>query len=168
MKDQRGFAEIILIGTLVGITVLFLVTGPLKGVFGGSSKKVKTERSSVVTEPVFVKDKKTGETYVLQKTSSTFSNFETNDQSRTLVQKLLALPKLWLLLMILGLFFPPIAGVMGFINSRLTLAAKQMVTGVERGLEKINPEEKDKVLNELSKKYDHSTKKLVSKLKNDH
>ena len=169
MKNQKGFAEVVLIGAIVGMTVLFLAVGPLKGLLGGGgSKKVKTEQSSYIEKPVFVKDPKTGEEHVLISKESYSSNFENNNESKTLIQKLLALPKLWVLLMILGFFFPPIAAVMAFINSKLKLAVRQMVSGIENGLasvKAVHPESEKKLLDSMSRKYDESTKLLVSKVK---
>ena len=70
--------------------------------------------------------------------------------------------------MILGFFFPPIAAVMAFINSKLKLAVRQMVSGIENGLasvKAVHPESEKKLLDSMSRKYDESTKLLVSKVK---
>ena len=168
LKDQKGFADIVIIGALVGAVIFLAMIGPVKGLFGaGGSKKVKTEQSSYIEKPVFVKDPKTGEERVLMSKASYYSNMENSDQ-KTLVQKLLTIPKLWVLLMVLGLFFPPIALVMGFINGRLKLAVRQMVSGIENGLasvKAVHPESEKHLLDSMSREYDESTKLLVSKVK---
>lgn len=168
LKDQRGFAEVVIIGALVGAVVLLALMGPIKGLFGGGSKKVKTEHSSYIEKPILVKDAKTGEQHWLVSKEYNSSDFEATDPSKTLVQRILSLPKLWVLLMVLGLFFPPVALVMGFINGKLKLAVRQMVSGIENGLasvKAVHPESEKHLLDAMSKKYDESTKLLVSKVK---
>lgn len=132
---------------------------------GQKTKQVKTVKSE--SKPIIVKGAD-GKTYFLQSTKTETSTLDTNEEPQmTLMQKLMMLPKLWLLLMVLGIFFPPIAAIMGVLNKKLMGKTTQIVSGVESALNSngISAEEKQKILDALSKKYDSSTKLLVSKLK---
>jgi hypothetical protein len=137
--------------------------------FGGKTQKTKqTSVTKSESKPVFVRAVD-GNTYVLQASKSETKTLNTNEEAKmTLWQKLMLLPKLWLILMVLGIFFPPIAAIMGFINKKLWGEARRIVGGVEeslKNLEATDPAAKQKMLDTLSKKYDSSTKALVSKIK---
>ena len=174
MRNKRGevFTLTVLIAVGVAMFLLGSTNNPIKSIFGLGSPGQKTKQTMVSkTEsyPVFVKDVNTGKSYVLQTTKTETSTLDTNEQPKmTLWQKLLALPRLWLLLMILGIFFPPVAGIMAWINKNLWAKAKQIIGGVEESLKNLDstaPETKKEILNTLSKKYDTSTKLFVSKVK---
>jgi len=156
--------------TVLAIAALaaFLLGGssinPLRWVGKNSNKTVITKSES---KPIIVTGAD-GKTYILQASKTETSTLNTSEEPKmTLWQKLMVLPKLWLLLMVLGIFFPPIAAIMGFINRNLFNKAKQIVGGVEEALHGLDeqPEAKKKVLDTLSKKYDGNTKMLVSKIK---
>jgi hypothetical protein len=67
--------------------------------------------------------------------------------------------------MVLGVFFPPVAAFMGYVNKNLGFHLKKIVGGVEESLKTTTPESKQQILDTLSKKYDSSTKLLVAKIK---
>jgi hypothetical protein len=147
------------------------VNNPIKSLFGIGNSGNKTKQTVTIkteSKPIIVKGDD-GKTYVLQMTKSEKSTLSTNEEPKlTLWQKLLVLPRLWLILMILGIFFPPVAAIMHIINQKLLGETKKIVGGVEESLKNLdakNPEAKQEVLDTLSKKYDGSTKLLVSKIK---
>ena len=72
---------------------------------------------------------------------------------------------LWAILMIAGIFFPPVAALMGLFNKGVSKGVKRIVSGVDEALSKLGDEDRKKVLDELSKHYDDSTKALVRKVK---
>jgi len=171
-KKAEVFTLTVLIAVGIAMFLLGTTNNPIKTIFGLGNAGQKTKQSVITkTEsyPVFVKDVNTGKLYVLQTTKSETSTLNTNEEPKmTIWQKLLALPRLWLILMILGIFFPPVAAIMGVINKTLWNKAKQIVGGVEeslKNLETTQPDAKQKVLDTLSKKYDSSTKLFVSKIK---
>jgi hypothetical protein len=150
---------------------LFGMINPVKGIFGlGGSGKNRTQTKIVKSEskPIIVKGAD-GTPYILQASKTETSTMDLSEEPKmTLWQRLMVLPRLWVILMLLGIFFPPIAGIMGILNRKLWAEAKKIVGGVEESLKDLDttsPEAKKKVLDTLSKKYDSSTKALVSKIK---
>ena len=136
---------------------------------GGDKKIVQTHISRSESKPVILTGAD-GKPYILEATKEEVKIMESLDsQKMSLWQKLTVLPKLWLLLMILGIFFPPVAGIMGVINRRLYSETKKIVGGVEDSIKALEnkPEEKQKILDTLSKRMDSSTKKLVSDIKRE-
>lgn len=173
MKSNRRsevFTLTVLVAVSVAMFLLGTVNNPIKSLFGlgsGGQKTKQTYTTKSESRPIFVKGED-GKTYALTLTKSETSTLDTSEEPKmSLWQKLMVLPKLWLLLMILGVFFPPIAGIMAFVNRRLFGEAKKIVGGVEESLKKLDgkPEEKKIILDTLSQKYDSSTKLLVSKIK---
>ena len=109
---------------------------------------------------------------VVDRVERTFTTgLEETRPPKTLLQRFWAFfgpwALLWIALMVAGLFFPPLAAVMGLFNGALNRGTKQIVTGIEKGLSKLDAENRQKVLDTLSMTYDTSTKKLVKKLKED-
>lgn len=172
--NKRGEAISIAVLTgalLVGILGFTLgASGIRKWIpgFGGHDNKTKiVQVSKSESKPIIVTGAD-GKPYILQATKTEVSNSElSEEQKMSLWQKLMVLPKLWLVLMILGFIFPPIAGIMGILNRKLWGETKKIVGGVEASLSALEttPEAKTKVLDTLSKKYDSSTKALVSNIK---
>lgn len=202
MKNERGFIEVGVITALVIIGILGFVVGAsgvrkfIPGFGGGDTKSKQISISKSESKPIIVTGAD-GKPYILQATKTEISSddFQGN-QGLSLTQKLFILPKLWLLLMILGLFFPPIAAFMAMINKNLMVKTKQIVNGIESSLSSLEdkslspqlitklqtgaaltPDEvttvldhtkaKSKILDTLSKKFDNSTKLLVSKIKQE-
>lgn len=173
IKNKRGETITVTMVVLAALAAFLLGTtsNPIKGFFGlgGSGQSTTQKQSSkIISEPVFVTDANTGKQYVLQRKvkETTFEDIMTQPKM-TLWQKLMVLPRLWLILMILGIFFPPLAAIMKFLNNKLMGETKRIVGGVEEALKSIadKPEIKQKILDILSKKYNSSTKALVSDLK---
>lgn len=176
MKRLSKRGEVITVGVITVAVVVGILgfalgaSGLRKWIPGFGGKENKTQKvtiSKTESKPVFV-TAPDGKQYVLQSTSSQISNSEmSEEQKTTLWQKLMFLPKLWLLLMILGIFFPPVALLMGVLNQKLFGHLKKIVGGVEESLKTLpdSSPEKTKILDTLSKKYDGSTKALVSKVK---
>ena len=169
-KHAEVFTLTVLV--LVGAVAFLIgtVNNPIKSFFGIGGGNQKTKQVKIVkseSKPIFVKGAD-GKQYILQATTTETSTLDTNEEPKlTLWQKLLVLPKLWLFLMVLGIFFPPVTAIMGFINRKLFGEAKKIVGGVEESLKNLDnkPEVKKEILDTLSRKYDASTKLLVSKIK---
>lgn len=167
MKKRKGEVFTLAVVVLAAVAS-FLFAGSSLNPFkspGQKTKQIKTIKSE--SKPIIVKGAD-GKTYFLQSTKTETSTLDTNEEPQmTLWQKLMVLPKLWLLLMVLGIFFPPIAAIMGVLNKKLMGETTKIVSGVESALNNngITAEEKQKILDALSKKYDSSTKLLVSKIK---
>ena len=68
--------------------------------------------------------------------------------------------------MVAGLFFPPVAVIMGLVNRGLGKGTQQIVSGLEKALAKLDETNRQKVLDTLSMEYDTTTKQLVKKLRN--
>lgn len=172
IKNNKGevFTLTVVVLATVAAFLLGSINNPVKSFFGlgGSGQKTtQKEITKTVSEPIFVKGDD-GKEYILKRTCTETSSIDTAEEPKlTIWQRLLMLPRIWLILMILGLFFPPIAGIMSIINQRLMGEAKKIVGGVEEALKTVDdkPEVKAKILDTLSKKYDGSTKLLVSKIK---
>ena len=170
LKNNRG--EVFTLTVVVLAVVAAFVVGSaskwggLFGIGGHDQKRRQVYTSKSESKPIIVKDQ-FGKPYILQATKTETSTLDTSEELKmTLWQKLLMLPKLWLILMIAGLFFPPIAGIMGIFNKSMSAKLKQIIGGMEEGIKKLDgkPEQKD-ILDTLSKKYDSSTKLLVSKIR---
>lgn len=173
-RNRRGeLATAVVILTAAVSLLIGLTFTPIKKLFGfGGGDAGKNTKQSFTTKteskPIFVKGAD-GKEYILEQTKTeTRMNDESEQQKMSLLQKLMVLPKLWLILMILGIFFTPVSAVMAFVNGKLKSTAKQIVAGVENGLASVqekNPEAKETMLTAMSKKYDSKTKALVSKIK---
>ncbi len=169
LKNNRGEVFTLTVVILAALAAFVIGSsskwGNLVGIGSKEQKSKQVYTSKSESKPIIVTGQD-GKQYILQATKTETSTLDMAEEVKmTLWQKLLMLPKLWLGLMILGIFFPPVAGIMSFINARLKGAAAQIINGVEKGLATIPQESKDKVLTELSKTYDKSTKVLVSKIK---
>ncbi len=203
LGNEKG--EVITIGIVTAailIGILGFVVGAsgvrkfIPGFGGKDNKTVQTSVSKVESKPIIVTGAD-GKPYILQATKTEMSNSDlSEEQKMSWIQRLLFLPKLWLLLMILGIFFPPIAAFMAMINKKLMGETKKIVNGVEAGLTSLEdkslspqlitklqmgvaltPDEvtvvldhtkaKTKILDTLSKKFDASTKLLVAKIKQE-
>lgn len=174
MKQPQRKGEVFTMTVLVIAAIAGFFFGstsnPIKSIFGIGDRGQKTKQSYVLkteSKPIIVKGDD-GKQYILQATKTERSTLNTSEEPKmTLWQKLMVLPKLWLLLMVLGIFFPPLAGIMHVINTKLKSEVKTIVGGMEESLKKIDdkPEVKKEILDTLSKKYDSSTKLLVAKIK---
>ena len=172
INNNRGVAELVVV-LAVAIAFLggFIFSPIMKGFTGlGDGKKSSQKQvSSTTVKYVPVTNKLTGETILLQEGTWQKSSEDIVDVPKmSLWERLWALPRLWLILMILGLFFPGIAAIMAKINGGLKTGITQIVEGLESAFKKVNnPEVEAKIKDELSKVYDNSTKRTVSTIKNN-
>lgn len=190
--NQRGFVvEGILVICLLVSTVVLLTPNLVSHTLGTAPKPSKTVQTDATTqtlmqatttgtpdgEPLYHKD---GSVALVSQTLYKKQDLDIQPKA-SFWDSLLALPRLWLLLMVLGLFFPPVAGFMGWFNSKAKAAfsdlqedTKKIVKSVDMALHKI-PDQvsidgktvdiKQMILDELSKMQDASTKNLVADLK---
>ena len=178
MKKLNQKGEIITIG-IVAAGLIIGILGFLAGSTGLSkfipglhqkdNKTIQTTVSKSESKPIFVTDTKTGQQMVLYATKTETSTSDlSEEQKMSFWQKLLILPKLWLLFMILGVFFPPIAAFMGMFNHKVKDDFSKVVASVDAGLAHIeDPVLKQKFLDAMSKIQNTSTKELVSKIKTE-
>lgn len=155
MKNNRGITEIILLGYIIAGLAFLFVPNPVSKAMGMGVQPNKT-----VERVELIKDKEG--VPIAYKTTIT-----DQQQRATLWQSLLALPRLWLLMMILGIFFTPVSALMAWVNRGLKTGIKQVVSGIEEA-KKLLPRESISTLEtNLSKKMDTSTKAEIKKIKVD-
>lgn len=208
ITNRRGIAELAI---LVTVLVTLAVAPYLQSAFkifglGGSQQTTKTERviQKTTVEPYLENGKPVhtvlpdGTNAILMRTTSSNQTEDSNAPvPMTFIQKLLVLPKLWLGLMVLGVFFAPVGTFMAWFNSRVKgkledltdhheqvmTDAKKIVTGIDRAFQaipqtlvglpgEINREHLaalivERMKGELSRTYNDSTKTLVANLKRD-
>lgn len=186
--NQKGFVVegVLVISLLVGMFLMF-VPNPASNVLGIGVRPNKTVQTDATTQTL-VPAMADGETLYHKDGSVAMVNqavYKRRDldvqQKPSFWESLMALPRLWLLLMVLGVFFPPVAGFMGLFNKKAKGAfddlqddAKKIVKSVDMALHKI-PDQvtvdgkiidiKQTILDEMSKMQDASTKNLVADLK---
>ncbi len=84
----------------------------------------------------------------------------------SIFQKVMALGVGWIILMVLGMFFPPVALVMGIFNRGASKVTSKVVMNVEKALDRMdNTEAKEKFVKTLSENMDPGTKEAVRKIK---
>lgn len=172
--NERGEIVIATTAVLIIVGVLGFLAGSSglrKWVPGLANKENKTVERTVTrseSKPIIVKGVDGKEMFLYATKTETSTSELSEQQKLTLWEKLMVLPKMWLLLMVLGIFFPPVAAIMAAMHRRLWGETKKIVGGVEESLKKLEaeqPEAKKVVLDTLSKKMDRSTKDVVSKIK---
>lgn len=197
-KGEAITIGIVAAGIIIGVLGFLAGSSGLRKFVPGLSQKenktVQSQTTRIESKPIIVTGAD-GKPYILQATNTEISNSDLSEQQHmSITEKLLVLPKMWLLLMVLGLFFPPVAAFMAMVNKKLMGETKKIVGGVEASLESLEdkaispqiitklttgvpltPDEitvlldhtkaKTKILSTLSRKFDSSTKKLVSNIK---
>ena len=166
LKNKKGEA-VTTAFLIVTIIATFLFANSQLNPFktpGQKTKQVTTTKTE--SKPIIVTGQD-GKQYFLQATKTETSTLDTIEEPKlTLWQKLMILPKFVVLLVVLGIIFPCFGLWLVRLLFRLKYGLKQIVGGVEEAINNGMPqEEKQKVLDTLSKKYDSSTKLLVSKIK---
>lgn len=152
----------------VSLVAICLLAGVL-GLFVGGSKYGKmvglsSDQKIVTTvksEPILVKQAD-GKEYWLQKTETSSSNAPV---PMSLLQRVMMLPKILILLVILGCIFPPFGIILVALYTRLKGGFSQLVTGIELAKTTMAPDAKFLLENSLSKKTDTSVKRTVKKIK---
>jgi len=171
--NERGEAitlTLVVFSVLVGLVGVWFGQSKYAKVVGlGGSEGQKTRQISttkIESKPIFVIGQD-GKQYVLQATKSESSTLDTSEEPKmTLWQRLMMLPKFITLLGILGIIFPPLGLLLLRMLFMLKGNLKQIVGGVEEGMKKLDGKPELQLLkDELSKRYDSSTKLLVSKMK---
>ena len=174
MKNQKGFAEVAVLYRVIAVLCLLFIPNPLSKAAGIGVKQNTVVQKVNHTEdivPVMVNGEQVGFKKVVQESENV------SDQApKSWFDNLMALPRLWLGLMILGIFCPAVGGFMAMLNGKIKTAAqvayddltgetKTIVVSVKAALETIkDPMAKQTVLDTLSKYQDSSTKDLVKEL----
>jgi len=162
LKNRRG--EVITIAVL-GMCILVGVLGAFVGAskygkfigLGGADQKiVKTVKS----EPILIGEK--GNQYWVMKTEESTSNA---DIPMTLIQRIMMLPRILIILVILGCIFPPLGAILIAFYVRLKGGFKQMVNGINEAQQVLPKESNDILATNLSRKMNTDTKTLVKKIK---
>ena len=145
MRNQRGAISVaLLLGIFLVGTLIALYPNPIRTGFGLEQKPntivQKTSHDEKLV-PVMVNGQEVGFKTVTNETCNV------SDQApKGWINDLLALPRLWILLMVLGCFCPAVAAFMANLNGKIKTAAqtayndltgntKQIVVGVKRGLD---------------------------------
>jgi hypothetical protein len=160
--NRRGeviTVSLIAICLLAGVLGLF-VGGSKYGKMVGLSSDQKIVKT-VKSEPIILKGAD-GKDYWVQKTEESTSNA---DVPMSLLQRVMMLPKILILLVILGCIFPPLGIVLVALYTRLKGGLKQMVSGIEQAKATMAPDAKFLLENNLSKKMDTNIKSAVKKIK---
>ena len=177
MKNQRGFAEVAVLYAIIAVMALLFVPNPVSKVVGvGVKPNVITQKQShtETIEPLL--DAKGNQ--VAFKSVAVDATSDSDQAPKSWVDNLLALPRLWLLLMLLGCFCPVVGAFMANLNGKIKTAAqtayedltgntKQIVVGVKRGLNALPTTPinyQQMFLDELSKEQDTETENLVKEL----
>lgn len=156
LRNNRGVAETVLLLYVLGAVVLFFVPNKLStalGVGNRQNRVVQTQKEEILRGP---------DGSLIKRTTSEDRD---EQQSITFWEWLTSLPIFVLILMGLGVIFPPIAMVLGSLWNALKKDTRKIVVGVDNFLkENTDPVAKKNLLSELDKSQDTSTKKLVNKI----
>lgn len=155
---------------------VFLMSGcaslnPFQGVSNPPAQPKKMGAWEQTSRPVIVGTTADGKTVVANELTYRASAEETLPKP-SIWRRVMALGWGWVALMIAGLFFPPIAMIMGVVNRGLGFGVKQVVTGVQHGLDSLEEnrtytgkEVRALLTSKLENAADESTKKLVKTVK---
>lgn len=176
MKGNKGFTEVAVLVTIIAGMFLLFVPNPVSKVVGvGVKPNTVVQKESLVEKVDLLKDKDGN--IIGTKTVTETGESTADKQPKSWLDSLLALPRLWLLLMILGCFVPGVAGFMHMINRKLASAYKatvkewqgntrQIVASVEKGLDTLEDvAAKKKFMDAMSMVQDTKVKDLVKELK---
>ena len=154
---NRGFVETTLLIYVIAGLILFFVPNPVSSSVGIGIRPNKT----VQTEKVeLIKDK--DGTPIAYKTTTSDKEIQ---QRVGFFEWLRSLPALVILLMGLGVIFPPISLFLGNIYRTLKSDTKRIVVGVDDAMKKVKDEElKKSMYLEMGNRQDTSTKLLVDKI----
>ena len=167
-NKQKGFAEAVVLYFVIGVLALLFVPNPVSKSLGMGIMPNKTVESTV-QKVDFIKDK---DGNVIATKTTTDTSDKSIQQHVTFWQWLTSLPFLAVLLMGLGVVFPPLAIFLHTLWSKavagykdLTGETKRIVVSIKAGLDTIqDPIVKKTFLDTLSKAQDSSTKDLVKEL----
>ena len=155
--NRKGIAEVaILLYVIAGLALLF-IPNPVSNAIGIGIRPNKTVQTDKVT---LINDKDGNPIAYRQVTLN-----DDIQQRVSFWEWLRSLPGLVILLMLLGIIFPPVALFLGNLYRGLKGATKQIVVGVDKALDKVADEQiKKTMLDEMAKVQDTSAKKLVDEI----
>ena len=157
MRNNKGIAEVALLAYVIVGLILFFVPNPVSSSLGVGIRPNKTVQSEKVE---LIKDAQgvpiAYKTTVLDKEVQQRVGF---------FEWLRSLPALVIILMGLGVVFPPLSLFLGNIYRKLQSDTKKIVVGVDKALAKVSdPVTKQTIFDEMEKVQDTSTKNLVDKI----
>ena len=194
-KNERGFAEVAILYFVIAGLALFFIPNPVSNVLGVGVRPNKTVQREITTEKLVPVTDSKGNQIAFKTVSTTETSDVDQPQKVGFWQSVLALPRLWLLLMVLGLFFPPVGAFMAWLNSKikgklqdltdhhkdLEGDAKKIVLGMDKAFatvplslaklpgelnrEQIAADIIERMKTELRGFYNDSTKELVRTIK---
>lgn len=156
MKNNKGFAEVVLLSYIIAGLILFFVPNPLSNAVGVGirpNKTVHTEKVDLI--------KQDGQVIGTR----TVTQDDDVQQRVGFWEWLMSLPIMVLILMGLGIIFPPVSLVLGKIYSSLKKETKRIVVSVDKALDHVHdPVVKETILSKMAETQDTSTKKLVDQI----
>ena len=154
---NRGIAEVVLlVWVIAGLFVLF-VPNPISKAVGVGVQPNKISHSEKVE---FIKDKDGNP--IATRTVVTDSDVQ---QKVGFWEWLRSLPGLVILLMLLGIVFPPISVFLANAKNALMRDTKKIIVGVDRAMDNVTDSNIKKIIyDEMAKVQDTSTKSLVDKV----
>ena len=156
MKN-KGFAEVTLLLYVLGAVVLFFVPNPLSSAVGVGIRPNKTVQTDKVT---LINDKDGNPIAYRQVTAD-----NEIQQHVGFWEWLRSLPALVVLLMGLGVVFPPVSIFLGGVYRTLKADTKKIVVGVDKAMTKVKDDELKKTMYlEMGNVQNDSTKHLVDKI----
>lgn len=159
MKNQKGFAEVAILYGIIALLAVLFIPNPVSKVLGVGVQPNKT----IQTEKVDLLKNADG-TVIGTKTTCSDQDIP---QHTTFWQWLGSLPIVILILMVLGIFCPPLALWLHNQWSSITSHTKKIVDGVDAGLATLkDPVVKQTFLDEMTKIQgkNSATEALVSTL----
>lgn len=165
ITNQKGFVIEGAALVIIAVMALFILPpNPVSNVLGVGvrpNKTIQTEKVELLTDKKGNPIKAEDGAYLVKRSVSD------NDiqQHVTFWEWLRSLPVLVLFLMGLGVVFPGVAAWLHRTRSALQRDTKKIVVGVDKALGKMtDPDVKKKILDEMEKVQDESTKHLVDKI----
>ncbi|OGM12530.1 hypothetical protein A2V80_00855 [Candidatus Woesebacteria bacterium RBG_16_39_8b] len=168
MRNNKGFADLVIVAMVVLAALVGVVASPVISKVMPQSKNTSSKDSRTkVEQPVYAINTVTGDIKTVGTAKWDIINSQdiAEQPKMTLWERIMMLPKIFALLAILGVIFPPLG--IWLIKKVVTLKGNfaQIVTGIEEARKEMLPEEVKKLENNLSKKSDLNTKKLVKEVK---
>jgi hypothetical protein len=155
--NKKGIAETVLLLYFLGAVVLFFVPNPVSSSIGVGIRPNKT----VQTDKVTLINDKDGNPIAYRRITA-----DNEIQQRVgFFEWLRSLPALVIILMGLGVVFPPVSLFLGGIYRALKTDTKKIVVGVDQALKHVKDDDlKKKMLLEMGNVQNDSTKHLVDKI----
>jgi hypothetical protein len=172
MRNNKGFtgvelAIILAICGLIGWVVIPPTINSLGKVgIGGDKNQSKATYKAIGERPTFYQDEAGNFVYAgIEKYNVSSSNMIAEQPKQTLAEKLSAIPKIIIILGILGLIFPPFGIWLITQLIRMKNNFIQVVNGIEEAKKTLPKESVDILATNLSRKMDSAAKTLVKQAK---